>query len=735
MKSSSILLFTLALMAASVSPRAMSQNNCVSFNGTSGYITTDSSSALNTNTVTVEAWIKPNSTSSDQDVIRLRGATNNDGCEIQLITGGTLRANAYLGGWSEVDYGTHIVDGNWHHVACVVSGTTLSLYVDGSLQGTDVTGSTDLDYGQEVILFIGKHPTNPSNLFYSGLIDEVRISNVVRYSGASFTLPCAPFVADGNTLLLYHFNESSGTSTADASGNGITGTLNGGVPFVASSVPLYSGGSGTSGDPYLISNTAGLQRLANDVNGGNYEGGVYFRQTDTIDCASGTLTQIGSEGGGKIFQGHYDGNGNVIKNFSLTGFAQGSGLFGFVQNGGSIQNLGIVNANISNGSPGTGALVGWGGTGTIQNCYASGGTVTGSSFVGGLIGENSYLSISNCYATGTTVTGDDQVGGFIGYTEAGSTSDCYARCTVTLSTSNGRIGGFVGGDYATVTRCYSTGTVSIGTQSGGFAGEASVSATSCFWDTTTSGMTSSATGTGKSTAQMKTQSTFADSGWDFTTTWEMMGTNYPRLQANRDAALPVELASFTASTDAEGVTLQWSTVSETNTLGYYVERGATKTGSYSVVSGLIAGAGTSLAQHNYSFVDKTVSAGTYYYRLHEIDKDGSGEYSNVIMVDVAAAVLGVRQEPGTPKAFTLQQNYPNPFNPTTDIKFAVKDAGFTTLKVYNTIGQEVATLVKGMMQPGYYVATWNANATTSGVYFYRLQSGSNVSVQRMLLVK
>jgi hypothetical protein len=275
-----------------------------------------------------------------------------------------------------------------------------------------------------------------------------------------------------------------------------------------------SGGSGTSGDPYLISTVADLAALANAVNGGNTENGVYFQQTDDIDCASATLNQIGDEGNTHLFMGTYDGNGHAIKNFSIHGSVNGTALFGFLQNGGTVKNLGIVNATITNSLDGTAALVGWAGTGTIQNCYVSGGTITGKYYVGGLVGENSALTISRCYTTTTTVTGDGSVGGFIGYTEGGTISDCYARCTVSLSTANGSIGGFVGGDYGAISNCYSTSSVQSGTNSGGFTGlKDAPHATNCFWDISTSGQTSSTEGAGKSTAEMKVCATFT--GWSF----------------------------------------------------------------------------------------------------------------------------------------------------------------------------------------------------------------------------
>ena len=91
--------------------------------------------------------------------------------------------------------------------------------------------------------------------------------------------------------------------------------------------------------------------------------------------------------------------------------------------------------------------------------------------------------------------------------------------------------------------------------------------------------------------------------------------------------------------------------------------------------------------------------------------------------------------PRTPANYSLYQNYPNPFNPTTQINFSVPKNSFVTLKVYNVLGQEVATLFSGMQKAGKYVATFDANRFASGVYFYRLQAGSFSSVKKMMLMK
>lgn len=89
-----------------------------------------------------------------------------------------------------------------------------------------------------------------------------------------------------------------------------------------------------------------------------------------------------------------------------------------------------------------------------------------------------------------------------------------------------------------------------------------------------------------------------------------------------------------------------------------------------------------------------------------------------------------------PIELNLAQNYPNPFNPSTTIVFTVKEANPTTLKVYNTLGQEVATLFKGTAEPGqFYKVEFNASNLASGIYIYRLQSGNNVSVKKMMMIK
>lgn len=185
---------------------------------------------------------------------------------------------------------------------------------------------------------------------------------------------------------------------------------------------------------------------------------------------------------------------------------------------------------------------------------------------------------------------------------------------------------------------------------------------------------------------------------------------------------PVELTSFTASVNEGNVVLNWSTATETNNHLFEIERRAEQ-GEYFAI-GYVNGAGTTTEPQNYSYVDNTVQTGKYYYRLKQVDFNGSFEYSDEVEVDVNG-----------PLTFNLEQNYPNPFNPSTTIKFSVPESGNIKLAVYNTVGEEVAVLVNGYSDSGFFEVSFNASSLPSGVYLYKLQSANSVQTKKMMLLK
>jgi len=113
---------------------------------------------------------------------------------------------------------------------------------------------------------------------------------------------------------------------------------------------------------------------------------------------------------------------------------------------------------------------------------------------------------------------------------------------------------------------------------------------------------------------------------------------------------------------------------------------------------------------------------------------------NVLVVTlvhlVVTSLVSVRDLPSElPCEFSLQQNYPNPFNPTTNIRFQIGDYGFVSLKVFDLLGREVATLVSDRMHAGTYDVTFDAAGLASGAYFCRLQAGNRVQTRRLLLLR
>lgn len=189
--------------------------------------------------------------------------------------------------------------------------------------------------------------------------------------------------------------------------------------------------------------------------------------------------------------------------------------------------------------------------------------------------------------------------------------------------------------------------------------------------------------------------------------------------------VPVELSSFTASVNGTSVSLNWTTVTETNNRGFEVQRKSSE-GDF-VTVGFVNGRGTTTEIQNYSFTDSDLPIGSYAYRLKQIDFDGTFEYSKVVEVSVIA-----------PKEFSLEQNFPNPFNPSTQITFNLKTDSDVSLKVFNLLGQEIATLVNGRLSAGTQQIEFRADNLSSGVYFYRIDAkgidGTNFSSTKKMIL-
>ena len=199
-----------------------------------------------------------------------------------------------------------------------------------------------------------------------------------------------------------------------------------------------------------------------------------------------------------------------------------------------------------------------------------------------------------------------------------------------------------------------------------------------------------------------------------------------------DSVLPVQLTQFTGEFDGKKVVLNWSTASEVNNFGFYIEKSSSGIERWFNI-GFVGGHGTTVSPHSYSFsYDTRVSSEAY--RLRQLDLDGSYQYSdNVLPRNIG--ISGVTDSAAPIGKTALHQNYPNPFNPETQILFVVDKPGPISLRVYDLMGKEVAVLVNEFRKEGTYTERFKGEGLSSGTYIYTLQTAEGRLVRRMVLVK
>ena len=137
----------------------------------------------------------------------------------------------------------------------------------------------------------------------------------------------------------------------------------------------------------------------------------------------------------------------------------------------------------------------------------------------------------------------------------------------------------------------------------------------------------------------------------------------------------------------------------------------------------------------YSYEALTSTEGPSFIIVGVTDDDSSSVQIDEIWYNERPAGLGISDDAPIASRYELGQNYPNPFNPTTHIRFNIPETANAKLTVFNVMGEEVATLVNGVMQAGGHTVSWNAASMPTGVYFYQLESGNFSQTKKLLLVK
>ena len=203
------------------------------------------------------------------------------------------------------------------------------------------------------------------------------------------------------------------------------------------------------------------------------------------------------------------------------------------------------------------------------------------------------------------------------------------------------------------------------------------------------------------------------------------GNGFYKLES--DYFVPVELASFSAQLVQKDVVLNWTTASELNNQGFEIEQSFDNE-NFSRV-GFVPGFGSTTESKTYSFKISDAPIGIQYYRLKQIDFDGTITHYNSVEIDGPVV-----------SEFALYQNHPNPFNPSTNISFSIPVESNVRITLFNMLGQEVAQLVNSDFQAGNHKIEFNAQNISTGAYIYTLEAqGVNgksfASTKKMILLK
>ncbi len=191
--------------------------------------------------------------------------------------------------------------------------------------------------------------------------------------------------------------------------------------------------------------------------------------------------------------------------------------------------------------------------------------------------------------------------------------------------------------------------------------------------------------------------------------------------------IPVEMTSFSGVSENGLIKLTWTTATETNNLGFEIEWSEDNKHFRNI--DFVNGNGTTTSQSSYSYYFEKPVNGKNYFRLKQIDHDGSFEFSNVIEVDFKVV-----------KNFSLNQNYPNPFNPSTEISFSIPAEGYASVEVFSASGELVNKIFEGNVRAGIQKMNFNADGLASGTYIYKVNyinsEGGKFSLSsKMLLLK
>lgn len=211
---------------------------------------------------------------------------------------------------------------------------------------------------------------------------------------------------------------------------------------------------------------------------------------------------------------------------------------------------------------------------------------------------------------------------------------------------------------------------------------------------------------------------------------ELNDSNYPA-KFNRDV-LPVELVYFFLADVDSGVILFFGTATEVENYGFDVQRAYSDLIFESI--GFVDGNGNSNSPKNYNYLDSTVTkSGTIYYRLKQIDFNGTSEFSDTISIDFLTSINFESSE--IPETFYVSNNFPNPFNPTTKLNFELPFLQILKINLFDIRGKLVKEIASQEFLPGIYQLSLDFSSYSSGIYFVRFETVNFCVTKRIVYLK
>ena len=713
-KTLSILLLNILLICSVEAQNSYSLN----FDGLSDYVEVTDESAIiaNVNQMTLSGWVYPRNTNAGwPDFDGFFGFRNESDADFYLLQLNNYKVEGRLrsgGGVFTIETAENSISPDtWHHLALTYDGMDLILYINGIEAGT--TGASGQISNMSVPLKIGSLGFQTWDFDLDGQVDEVSLWDLALTEQEIQDYMYADLTGEEGLLGYWNFNEGSGTTANDASGNENHGSIYGAT--WSTDVPFYntvtwhvaatgsdSTGDGSENNPFATIQT-GIDSASDGnivlVATGTYIENINYNGKNIVVQGENRETTIidGNQNGSVATFNNGEGSTAILSGFTLRNGYQNPKGGGIYITGATPQlEYLIITENeadpATNSGSGGGVCVEYSDLTTLNHVILT--NNTGVSGGGIFVDHNSNVILTNC--TITQNTADDQGSGITMYNSSATFNNTILWGNNTTNVEQ------MGINNSSLTITYSD-------IEGGWEGEGNIAADPLFCNPDSSEYTltenSPCIGTGEN------------------------GVNIGALGVgcvdNIAPEVPTGLLVWEAD---ESIELSWNE-SPDNDFYYFILEKSTD----SVFADYV-----SILTTNTTYTDTEYELNViYYYRIAAVDFAGNvSGYSEI----VSAVVLSIEADDLVPDEFTLHQNYPNPFNPVTTLRYDLPENSYVNVTVYDMLGREIRTLVNTTQDAGFKSVIWDAtneygNPVSAGVYLYKIQAGEFVQTKKMVLLK